>query len=239
MEKEMKKYRDIFIDFDDTLYDTRGNSSIALREVFTLFCLMPHFPDPETFFDSFWKTNTELWAQYSQGEITRDYLMLQRFMRPLNKGLGMDVSEDFCHDMSKKFLELCSEKSGVVEGAHELMEHLKAKGYRLHICSNGFREVQYKKLNACGLHSYFDTIILSEQVGALKPAKAFYDAALRVAGANIESTIMIGDNYQNDVVGAMNAGIDAMLFNRWEKGFVPPQPVTYVVDELKEIMQIL
>ena len=234
-----KTYRDIFIDFDDTLYDTRGNSSIALREVFTQFCLMPHFPDPEIFFNSFWEINTELWAQYSNGAITRDYLMLQRFMRPLSKGVGIAVSEEYCHDISNRFLELCSEKSGVIEGTHELMEHLKSKGYRLHICSNGFREVQYKKLNACGLYQYFDTIILSDEVGALKPSKAFYDAALETAGAKAESTIMIGDNYQNDIVGAMNAGIDAMLFNRWERGFVPPQPVTYIVDELKEIMQIL
>ena len=234
-----KTYRDVFIDFDDTLYDTRGNSSIALREVFAQFCLMPHFPDPEVFFDSFWQINTELWAQYSNGEITRDFLMLQRFMRPLSKGIGLTVSESYCHDMSDRFLELCSEKSGVIEGARELVEHLKGKDYRLHICSNGFREVQYKKLNACGLFRYFDTIILSDEVGALKPSQAFYEAALKTAKAEAESTIMIGDNYQNDIVGAMNAGIDALLFNRWERGFVPPQPVTYIVDELKEIMHIL
>ena len=234
-----KTYSDIFIDFDDTLYDTRGNSSIALREVFAQFCLMPHFPDPEVFFDNFWRINTELWEQYSQEKITREHLMLQRFLRPLNMGLGLSVSEEFCHEMSDRFLELCAEKAGVIEGTHELMDYLKGKNYRLHICSNGFREVQYKKLNACGLHRYFDTIILSEEVGALKPSKAFYDAALKTAGAKAESTIMIGDNYQNDIVGAMNAGIDALLFNRWERGFVPPQPVTYIVDELKDIMQIL
>lgn len=234
-----KAYKDIFIDFDDTLYDTRGNASIALREVFVLFRLAPYFPDPEVFFDSYWQANTELWGQYSRGEIARDYLIVQRFMRPLSMASGLTVSEALCLDINDKFLELCSRKPGVIEGAHELMDYLKGRGYRLHICSNGFREVQYKKLNACGLHPYFDTIILSDEVGAVKPSKAFYAAALQVAGAEAETTIMIGDNYQNDILGAMNAGIDAMLFNRWEKGFVPPQPVTYVVEELKDIIHIL
>ena len=234
-----KAYKDIFIDFDDTLYDTRGNASIALREVFALFRLAPYFPDPKVFFDSYWQANTELWVQYSRGEIARDYLIVQRFMRPLSMASGLAVSEALCLDINDKFLELCSSKPGVIEGAHELMDYLRGRGYRLHICSNGFREVQYKKLNACGLHPYFDTIILSDEVGAVKPLKAFYAAALQVAGAEAETTIMIGDNYQNDILGAMNAGIDAMLFNRWEKGFVPPQRVTYVVEELKDIIYIL
>lgn len=234
-----KAYENIFIDFDDTLYDTRGNSTTALREVFGLFGLTPYFPSPEVFIDDFWQTNTELWAQYSNGDISRDFLMLQRFMRPLSKGTGLTVTEEFCLDMSDRFLQLCSCKSGLTDGAKELMDYLKGKGYRLHICSNGFREVQYKKLNACGLYPYFDNIILSDEVGAQKPSRAFYVAALQTAGAKAENTIMIGDNYQNDILGAMNAGIDTLLFNRWEKGFVPPQPATYIVDELKEIMQIL
>ena len=120
------------------------------------------------------------------------------------------------------------------------MDYLKRKGYRMHMCSNGFHEVQYKKLDACSLHDYFNTIILSEDAGVNKPSKDYFDYALKVSGANRETTLMIGDNLQSDILGALNAGLDAMLFNRWQ---VPseelPQDLTFVVDNLCDIMEIL
>ena len=106
--------------------------------------------------------------------------------------------------------------------------------------SNGFHEVQYKKLAACGLRDYFDTIILSEDAGVNKPSPLYFDYALKTTGASRETTLMIGDNLQTDILGALNAGIDAMLFNRWnvEVGESPQVP-TFVVDNLRDVMGIL
>ena len=234
------KYKDLFIDFDDTLYDTYGNAVIALRETFEAFHLERWFPDPQVFYDEYWKANIDLWGRYSRGEITRDYLIVERFRRPLSAGDGLPVTEPLCLEMSDKFLDFCSSKPGVVEGAHELMDYLKQKGYRMHMASNGFHEVQYKKLAACGLRDYFDTIILSEDAGANKPSKQYFDYALQVSGANRETTLMIGDNLQTDILGALGCGLDAMLFNRWQvlsEEF--PQAPTYVVDHLCDMMTIL
>lgn len=236
----MKQYKDLFIDFDDTLYDTHGNAVIALSETFETFRLNRYFSDPQVFYDAYWTANIDLWTQYAKGEITRDYLIVERFRRPLSVGKGIEVTKELCLDISDKFLDFCASKPGVIDGAHELMDYLRGKGYRMHMCSNGFHEVQYKKLDACGLRDYFDTIILSEDAGVNKPSPLYFDYALKVSGACRETTLMIGDNLQSDILGALNAGLDAMLFNRWE---VPstefPQTPTFVVSTLHDIMEIL
>ena len=234
------KYKDLFIDFDDTLYDTYGNAVIALKETYEVFHLERYFDDPQVFYDAYWATNIDLWSRYSRGEIDRPYLIVERFRQPLSVGKGLDITEEYCLEMSNKFLDFCSSKPGVIEGAHELMDYLKKKGYRMHMCSNGFHEVQYKKLASCGLRDYFDNIILSEDAGVNKPSPLYFDYALKVAGASRETTLMIGDNPTSDIQGALNASIDALLFNRWnvdpnEAAIAP----TYVVNTLPDIMKIL
>ena len=237
----MKTYKDLFVDFDDTLYDTHGNSVIALQETFEAYELSRYFDNPQSFYDAYWTANIDLWTRYSKAEITRDYLIVERFRRPLSEGRGIVVTEQLCLEMSDRFLEFCSTKPGVVDGAHELMDYLKSKGYRMHMTSNGFHEVQYKKLAACGLLNYFDTIILSEDAGANKPSLDFFKYAFKQTGANPETTLMIGDNMQTDIQGAMAARMDTLLFNRWECDIKSgdPEAPTYIVSKLLDIKHII
>lgn len=245
METLNRTYTDLFIDFDDTLYDTHGNAVIALREVFETFELEQYFEEPQVFYDAYWEANIDLWTRYSRGEITRDFLIVERFRRPLMVSEAFQKSHPspltpYILEISDRFLAFCSDKPGVVEGAHELMDYLRGKGYRMHMCSNGFHEVQYKKLAACGLRDYFDTVILSEDAGANKPSSLYFDYAFKVSEANRDATLMIGDNLQTDIHGALSAGIDAMLFNRWEANPDEiPQPPTFIVNSLHDIKDIL
>lgn len=236
----MNKYQDLFIDFDDTLYDTYGNAVIALQETFDAFHLEQYFDNPQVFYDAYWTANIDLWTRYSKGEITRPYLIVERFRHPLSEGKGLDITEQYCLEMSDRFLDFCSSKSGVIEGAHELMSYLKQKGYRMHMCSNGFHEVQYKKLASCGLRDFFDTIILSEDAGVNKPSPLYFDYALKVSGAKRQNTLMIGDNLNTDIKGALSAGIDALLFNRWQvnlsESTITP---TYIAETLLDIKKVL
>lgn len=239
-------YKDLFIDFDDTLYDTHGNAVIALRETFEAFRLDRYFDDPQVFYDAYWTANIDLWTRYSRGEITRDYLITERFRRPLMVSERFRLTSHdsrltpYLLDISDRFLDFCASKPGVVEGAHELMDYLRSRGYRMHMCSNGFHEVQYKKLDACGLRDYFTTIILSEDAGVNKPAPQYFDYALQQADADRRTTLMIGDNLQTDILGALNAGLDAMLFNRWQVDVKEiPQTPNYVVDSLRDIKAYL
>ncbi len=234
----MAKYTDLFIDYDDTLYDTYGNAVIALKETFELFHLERYFPDPQVFYDEYWKTNIGLWTQYSKGEITRDTLILERFRRPLSVGMGEDATKEKCLEISDRFLDLCASKPGVVSGAHELMQYLQRRGYRMHMCSNGFHEVQYKKLEASHMRDYFHTIILSEDAGANKPSRLFFDYAFKITGASPATTLMIGDNLQTDIMGAQGAGLDTIFYNRFPE-HEKSQIATYSVTRLKDIMQIL
>lgn len=233
-----KKYTDLFVDFDDTLYDTHGNAILALQELYDQCGLAQYFDKIEDFTVPYWETNVALWDQYSKGEITRDYLIVERFRRPLACG-GMDPSREYCLEVSDRFLDLCACKPGVVEGAHAVMEYLRQRGYRLHMCSNGFHEVQYRKLRASNLLEYFDTIILSEDAGANKPSQVYFDYAFRQTGAHPESTLMIGDNYNTDILGAQNAGLDVMFFNRQPSSFEAPGKVDFEIHALKEIMDLL
>lgn len=234
------RYKDLFLDFDDTLYDTHGNADIALGELYEDFALYRHFDTMDDFLVPYWQTNVDLWKQYAAGEITRDVLIVERFRRPLSHGHGLeDVSEEFCLKVSDRFLELCAVKPGVIDGAHEVMDYLKSRGYGLHMCSNGFREVQYRKLKACGMTGYFDTVVLSEDAGANKPSPDYFEYAFRATGADRRHTLMIGDNFQADILGAKRAGLDVMWFNPHPGQNEATEPVDYEIHSLREILHIL
>lgn len=253
------KYTDLFVDFDDTLYDTHGNAVIALREVFEHFRLGDYIADEAEFYRDYWETNVMLWDKYAHGLIERDYLIVERFRHPLAIGHGLEertqgfdetlgdfpeATRTFCLEVSDYFLGRCATKPGVVEGAHELMDYLKSRGYRLHMTSNGFHEVQYSKLRACGLFDHFDTIVLSEDAGVNKPHPDFFRYAFEQSKADPATTLMIGDNIVTDILGAKLAGLPTLYFNR--KGEERPatveghpDPVDYEVRSLAEIMDIL
>lgn len=252
-------FTDLFIDFDDTLYDTHGNAVIALKEVYEHFHLADYMANEEEFYRDYWDTNVKLWDQYAHGLIERDYLIVERFRHPLAIGRGLeektaayDVSvgdfpvatRTFCLEVSDFFLSRCAVKPGFVPGAHELMAYLRERGYRLHMTSNGFHEVQYSKLRASKLFDFFDTIILSEDAGVNKPHADFFRYAFEQSGADPASTLMIGDNIVTDILGAKLAGLPTLYFNRTglprpSKVEGHPDPVNYEVRNLKEIMEIL
>lgn len=232
-------YTDLFIDFDDTLYDTRGNATIALRELYDQHQLERFYPEFEKFAEVYWRINDELWYAFAHDEITKEALIIERFRRPLEQTGQARLSDAQCLQLSDDFFALNADKPGTIVGAHDLLDYLAERGYRLHLCSNGFGEVQYRKLAASGLEGRFDTVVLSEDAGANKPSEQYFRYAFERTGAQADRTLMIGDNPATDIVGAQRMGMDTLWFNEQGREAELNLPPTYEVGVLEEIRNIL
>ena len=124
-----------------------------------------------------------------------------------------------------------------MEGAFELLEYLSEKGYTLHILSNGFKEVTYRKCELSGIQNYFKTITSADELNVRKPQPEIYEYALKKANAKKEESIMIGDDWIADVEGALSFGIDAVFFDVFKDNFGNDE--VKVIRKLKELQKFL
>lgn len=229
------KYKNLFIDLDDTLWDTYHNNKECLEELYADYHWGRHYTSFEAFYNIYMPNNVKLWAQYRKHEIDRQTLIFERFNYILSPMGITDRSQIL--GINNDFLNRTTTKTRLVPGAIELLEHLRPF-YRLFILSNGFREVQFKKLKNSGLDQYIDRMILSEDAGIQKPHKEIFDFALINTNSRRNESLMIGDSWEADIVGAYNSKIDQLWLNPEElpaTGFTP----TYTVRSLEEITRIL
>ena len=229
-------YTTVFIDLDDTIWDFHANAKSSLHEIFVNRNFDRYFRNFEHYFDLYAKRNLELWDQYGKGIITKDELSLERFLHPL-KQVGIDDAK-LATEIGKEYLDLLPTRTELVPFARELLDYLYAK-YPLTIVSNGFIEVQYRKLKTCNLEKYFSHVVLSEAAHALKPDKQIFEYALQLNHATAAETIMIGDSFEADIRGAQNAGIDQIFFNLNDEVSEKFNSATYQVQRLEEILQIV
>lgn len=230
------QYTDILIDLDDTLIDTASNTKKTVKEVFDDYSLGEYFASFDEFF-SFYHTNvSKLWDGYNKGKVTKEDIQRDRFTSSLAHLKGFDNKK--IQVINKDYIERVMTKDALIEGALELLDYLKSK-YKLHILSNGFTEMQYKKMESARLSlSYFDTIILSDVVGVNKPHPDIFAYSLNKIGVSGRDVIMIGDNLQTDISGAHNSGIDQIWYNPEGRGYSDFSP-THTVKVLSEIRNIL
>lgn len=228
-------YKSLFIDLDDTLWDTCSNNRECLEEIYTDYHFDRYYASFGAFYDIYMPNNLELWAQYRRNEIDRWTLILERF-RFVTRPLGIVEKEEVLK-INDDFLQRTTTKTRLIPGAIELLEYLRPS-YRLFILSNGFREVQYLKLKNSRLAPYIEKMILSEDANIQKPHKEIFDFALKNTNSRRKESLMIGDSWETDITGAHNAKIDQLWLN---PSGVPPQGFipTYTVTSLKEIKQIL
>lgn len=228
-------YKNLFIDLDDTLWDIHQNGKECLAEVYIDYGYNKFYSTFEDYYNVYMPSNLHLWNLYRQGKIRKEELIVERFLVPVRE-FGTDDA-GYAKSLSDDFLERTTRKTKLIAGTLDLLDYLKPR-YKMHILSNGFREVQYKKIENSGLRGYFDKIILSEDAGANKPHPDIFTYALKNTNSRRAETLMIGDSWDADIVGARQSRIAQLWFNpanAQPEGFEP----TYTVKTLGEIKDIL
>jgi putative hydrolase of the HAD superfamily len=230
-------YKHILIDLDDTLWDFRRNSKIAMQEIYNDYELIKYYDSFESFYDVYMTKNHQLWEQYAKGEITKNYLSLERFLYPL-RIVGCENVE-LAQKLGADFLYRTTMQTNLVEGAIETLDYLKSKNYTLSIISNGFIEVQYTKLRRSGLLPYFTNIFLSEEIGYQKPDIRFFQAVLEKLEAKPSDCLVVGDNLQTDIQGAQNANINSVYFTNHSEISEKDHPITPIIQNLIQLKNLL
>ena len=145
--------------------------------------------------------------------------------------------EALAERFSEDFFAIIPTKSGLMPHAKEVLEYL-APQYNLYILSNGFRELQSRKMRSAGVDRYFKKIILSEDLGVLKPWPEIFHFALSATQSELRESLMIGDSWEADMTGAHGVGMHQAFYNVTERTVFPFQP-TYHIHSLKELMNLL
>ena len=231
----MMKYRHLFFDLDHTLWDFETNSKQTLADLYTINALQErNIPDFELFFERYSFHNHRLWDRYTKGFIKQDELRWKRMWLAL-----LDfklVDEPLAKLMGVQFLDQLPFKKSLFPYTVEILTYLKEKNYQMHLVTNGFESVQYNKIKYGNLQPFFKAVITSEASNSLKPNKEIFDYALLKTGAQLEESIMIGDNQDADIQGGINAGMDTIFVNHLN--VTPHVPSTYMVYHLKELENI-
>jgi putative hydrolase of the HAD superfamily len=230
------KYQHLFFDLDHTLWDFETNSKETLRELYIRHSL-DEFVTPEfnDFYEKYAHHNKRLWHRYNHGFIKQEELKWKRMWHTLLEfKLG---DEKLAKQLSQEYLEILPGKKALFPHAAEVLDYLVKKDYKLHLITNGFELVQWRKIDNSQIGHYFTNVITSETALCLKPHKEIFDYAINKAGCCYQEGLMLGDNLDADILGAMNAGMDTVFVNHInEQTTLKP---TYIIYHLKELEDIL
>jgi putative hydrolase of the HAD superfamily len=229
-------YQHLFFDLDHTIWDFEMNSKETLWDLHNKYNLTAKgITDFDAFFDQYSIHNHRLWDRYTKGFIKQDELRWKRIYLSLLEYKIAD--EKLSREMSFDYLDILPNKKNLFPYTIEILEYLKAKGYQMHLITNGFESVQFKKIENSNLAPYFKEVITSEASNSLKPNKEIFEYALQKSNAKLAESIMIGDNESADIQGAINIGMDSVFVNHINA--VPTVPATYTITHLKELETIL
>lgn len=218
---------DIFFDLDHTLWDFDRNSALTFEKIFSLNKVSL---DLEEFLFHYEPINLDYWKLYREDKVDKATLRYRRLSDSFDR-LDYKVSDDLINKLSIDYIAYLGTFNHLFEETLDILDYLYPN-YRLHIITNGFSEVQYNKIKNSKIDHYFKTITDSEKVGVKKPHPNIFEFALDLAEASKDSSIMIGDNLEADVLGALNCGLDAICFN------IKNENVGAEVKQIRNLLQL-
>ena len=231
----VSQYKNLFFDLDDTLWAFSLNARDTFEEMYHKYDYGRFFRSFLHFYTLYQHRNTELWEEYGRGQVSKEELNRQRFLYPLEAVGARDVA--LAEAFSDDFFSVIPTKNRLMPHAYEVLEYLAGK-YNLYILSNGFRELQSCKMRSAGVDGYFKKVILSEDLGVLKPWPAIFNFALSATQSELRESLMIGDSWEADITGAHGVGMHQAFYNVTERTTFPFLP-TYHIHSLKELMDLL
>ena len=207
MEK-IKGITDIFFDLDHTLWDFKKNSSLTFEYLLKKYKIDI---DLNTFLKIYIPINFSYWKLYRDEKITKEFLRHNRLKSTFQK-LNLDVKDKVIDQISDDYIFSLPNNNFLIKNGILILDYLMDK-YKLHIITNGFAEVQSVKLTQSGMRKYFDKVITSEEAGVKKPDPQIFLHAFKEAGAKPSESIMIGDDFEVDILGAKNVGAKQIFFD--------------------------
>jgi putative hydrolase of the HAD superfamily len=221
---------DIFFDLDHTLWNFEKNSGLAFNEIF----IELNFPfSLDVFLKLYNPINHAQWKLYRENKITQEDLRFNRLNMTFEK-LNYSASIGLIDKISEQYITYLSTFPHLFEGAIELLEVLKNR-FRLHIITNGFDKVQQFKIENSGIESFFEFVFTAEKVGFKKPHPEIFIQSLKTVNTTAEASIMIGDSFEADILGALNQGMQAIHFNSHNEEVHTKCPIVYSLAELKAL----
>ncbi len=198
----------LFFDLDHTLWDFEKNSALTFQQIFKTHEIPVSLA---VFLPVYVPINFRYWKQYREEKVSKEALRYGRLKETFD-ALNIYVSDTIIDQLAIDYITFLPHYNHLFEGTIDLLEYASKK-YELHIITNGFEEVQDLKLEKAGIKKYFNQIITSESVGVKKPNPIIFAHALKEAQANVTESMMIGDSYEADILGALKYGMQAIHCN--------------------------
>jgi putative hydrolase of the HAD superfamily len=214
MQRVEKCIRHIFFDLDDTLWDLKKNSREGMKTTLEIHGLFLNEEEFERFINTYVIYNKMAWEAYYNNKISKEDLRLKRFAWTLEH-FGI-FNQDLTKKLSETYMKITPTGKNLVEGCLNTLNFFSSGEYNLHIITNGFPDVQKVKLHSSGILNYFKNIFISDDIGFRKPQIEIFKYCEKITGAEPEQCLMVGDQFETDVIGALNAGWNSVWLNRFE-----------------------
>ena len=222
---------DLFFDLDHTLWDFERNSNLTFKKIFSELKIQVPLKE---FNDNYGPINLSMWKKYRKNKISQEELRYERLKKTFDS-LNKIIEPKIINDISKLYIKYLSSYPHLFPGTLDVLNELSLR-YNLHIITNGFKKIQYKKLESSGIVHLFKNIFTSEDFGCKKPDPLIFKRAIEIANTKAAFSIMIGDNLEVDILGSIQQGMQAIHLNSKRDSY---HQHCLIIDDIKQILNFI